>query len=51
MAFHLNEPQFSYKELNKILPSYLLEEIREDLSFNKTLDETNDVSKKILLNY
>ena len=51
MAIHLNESQFSYKELNKILPSYLLEEIREDFSFNKTLDETNYVSNNILLTY
>jgi len=44
MTLNRNESKFSSKELNKILPSYLLEEIDTDQSESETENTNNKVS-------
>ena len=44
MTFNRNESIFSSKELNKILPSYILEEIDKEHSESETQDTNQFVS-------
>ena len=44
MTFNRNESKFSSKELNKILPSYMLEEIDTEQFESETENTTNKVS-------
>ena len=44
MTLNRNESKFSSKELNKILPSYLLEEIDTDQPESETKNTNNKVS-------
>ena len=44
MTFNRNESIFSSKELNKILPSYILEEIDKEHSESETQDTNHFVS-------
>ena len=44
MTFNRNESKFSSKELNKILPSYLLDEIDKEDSTSETQDTNPSVS-------
>ena len=44
MTFNRNESKFSSKELNKILPSYMLEEIDTEQLESETESTTNKVS-------
>jgi len=47
MTLNRNESQFSSKELNKILPSYILEEI--DKEHLDSESETQDINKIVSL--
>jgi hypothetical protein len=49
MTFNRNESIFSSKELNKILPSYILEEIDKEHSESETQD-TNQFVSLIMIN-
>ena len=44
MTLNRNESKFSSKELNKILPSYMLEEIDIEQPESKTENTINNVS-------
>ena len=44
MTLNRNESEFSSKELNKILPSYMLEEIDTEQPESKTENTINNVS-------
>jgi len=44
MTFNRNESKFSSKELNKILPSYMLEEIDTEQLESETENTNNKVS-------
>jgi hypothetical protein len=44
MTFNRNESKFSSKELNKILPSYMLEEIDTEQLESETENTLNKVS-------
>ena len=44
MTFNRNESKFSSKELNKILPSYMLEEIDTEQLESETENTFNKVS-------
>ena len=44
MTFNRNESKFSSKELNKILPSYMLEEIDTEQLESETENNNNKVS-------
>ena len=44
MTLNRNESEFSSKELNKILPSYMLEEIETEQPESKTENTINNVS-------
>ena len=44
MTFNRNESKFSSRELNKILPSYMLEEIDTEQLESETENNNNKVS-------